>query len=313
MLKICLSGNGYGEHHFSQLATKGFEVIHKPEHLSERELQISLPDYDAYILGGDERLTEPVLKHASKLRVISFVGTGSSSFIDEVSAKKYNIAVKNTPAVMAPAVAEHTIGLLLGVQRKLFQYNSQIKNHSIQSCITDELSSLCIGIIGMGEIGSRISKILRQAFGSKVIYYSRTRKTPLETDLNLTYVSLENIFSTADVIIFAIPTNAETEYFVNDNLLAKAKPGVIIINTAGARLIDPHALKKYIDNNIIAAAALDGYYIEPLPTVAEDPFHLLSLPDSRFIITPHVAAKTRQSWQRMIDMAVNNAIHFFAE
>ena len=94
-------------------------------------------------------------------------------------------------------------------------------------------------------------------------------------------------------------------------MLERTKHGVIIINTAGARLIEPIALKKYIDTHHIAAVAFDGYYIEPLPKVAEDPFQLLALSDERFVVTPHVAAKTTQSWSRMIDRSIDNVIHFF--
>lgn len=311
MLKICLSGDGYSEQHFSRLVEKKFEITHRSDPLSQEELRTILPTFDAYVLGGDERLTDQELQHASKLRVISFVGTGYTSFIDEASANKYNIAIRNTPAVMAPAVAEHTIGLLIGMQRKLFQQNWDVKHSSVSPCRTQELSSLCIGIIGLGAIGSRIARILRQSFGSQVIYSSRSRKRALEEELGIGCVSLDTLITSSDVVILALPTTPETEYFINESVFKKMKHGSMIINTAGARLIDPAALKKYIDNNNVASAAFDGYYIEPLPSVKDDPYHLLSLPDNRFVITPHTAAKTSQSWDRMMDMAIDNVIHFF--
>ena len=313
MFKICITGNGYSDDHFSKLSAHNFEITHKPDYLSQEELQEILPQFDAYVLGGDERLTEQELKVAEKLRVISFVGTGFTSFIDDISANKYKIAIKNTPAVMAPAVAEHTIGLLIGLQRKLFQQNWEVKNGCVLPCRTEELSSLCVGIVGLGEIGTRIARILRQSFGSDVIYSSRTTKKNVEDELNITSVSMDTLFSTADVIILSLPTNAETEYFINESILEKTKKGVMIINTAGARLIEPTALKKYLDNNHISSAAFDGYYIEPLPNVKDDPFHLLSLPDNKFVVTPHTAAKTTQSWCRMVDMAIDNVIQFFGE
>lgn len=311
MLKICLTGGGYNEKHYSKLIAKGFEITHKPEPLTKEELQEILPQFDAYVLGGDERLTEVELTVAKKLRLVSFVGTGYTSFVDEIAAKNNGITITNTPAVMAPAVAEHTIGLLIGLQRKLFQQNWQTKNSCYQPCSTVELSALCVGIIGLGEIGSRVARILRHSFGSKVIHYSRTPKKTLEAELNISSVSLEEIFSLSDVIILALPTNSETEYFINESLLSKTKEGVIIINTAGARLIEPIALKKYLDNNKISAVAFDGYYVEPPPHVSDDPFHLLSMPDSKFVLTPHTAAKTTQSWCRMIDMAIDNVVNFF--
>lgn len=313
MLKICLTGSGYDDRHFSKLRSRSFDITHKEGYLSQTSLQEMISEYDAYVLGGDERLTEEELKKAKKLRLVSFVGTGYSSFIDEISAREYEIAIKNTPAVMAPAVAEHTIGLLIGLQRQLFQQNWQVKNSAILPCRTEELSSLCVGIVGLGEIGSRIAKILRQSFGSEVIYTSRTQKKKLDDELNIKYVSMDTLFTTADVIILTLPTTEHTEYFVNDTLLAKTKQGVKIINTAGARLIEPKALKRYMDQGHISSVAFDGYYIEPLPSVSEDPFKLLSLPDDKFIVTPHTAAKTSQSWSRMVDMAIDNVLEFFEE
>ena len=311
MLKICLTGDGYTSLHFDKLKKHGFIITHRPDPLSQNDLQMILPSYDAYVLGGDERLTSQVLDYASNLRLISFVGTGYTSFIDEIAAKKLNIAIRSTPNVNAQAVAEHTIGLLIGLQRKLFQHNWQVKHDKVQLCHSNELSSICIGIVGLGAIGSRIAKILRLAFGSDVIYTSQTPKPHLESELNITYVSQDTLFSKADAIVLALPTNQKTEYFIDETVLAKTKKGVIIINTAGARLIEPIALKKYIDNDHISAVAFDGYYIEPLPSVADDPFNLLRLSDECFVVTPHVAAKTPQSWSRMMDQSIDNVIDFF--
>src|SRR3989338_3146593 len=168
MYKICLTGAGYTDQHYAKLREKQFEITHVAEDLTQTELQKILPGFDAYVLGGNERFTDNELRLADKLRVISFVGTGYSSFIDEKSAIKYNVAIRNTPAVMAPAVAEHAIGFLIGLQRQLFEQNSEVKQSCVKPHLTHELSSLCIGIVGLGEIGSRIARILRTAFGSTV-------------------------------------------------------------------------------------------------------------------------------------------------
>jgi phosphoglycerate dehydrogenase-like enzyme len=310
MLKILLTGDGYTKKHLSDLQKKGFEITHRPEDLSQETLQSIISDFDAYILGGNERVTEEELKSAAKLKLIAFVGTGYTSFIEDKAAKKYNVAIRNTPAVMAPAVVEHTLGLIIGAQRKLFEQNWEVKNSSISSHKTQELSSICVGIVGMGEIGSRLSRILRNTFGSEVIYYSRTQKPLLESEIDIKLVSLEVLFSRADIIVLSLPTTQETEYFVNEQLLEKTKVGVILINTAGARLVEPKSLKKYIENKRIAATAFDGYYIEPLPSVANDIHGFLSMSDQNFIITPHTAAKTEQSWSRMLDKTIKNVVSF---
>lgn len=311
MFKVLLTGSGYDESLLSKLHDNNFAVTHIQEHLGSQQIMDIISQFDAYILGGDERLTASELKFANKLKVISFVGTGYTSFIDEESAIKHNIKITNTPAVMAPAVAEQTIGFIIALQRKLFQQNYQIKTNQINITNSNELSACCVGIVGLGEIGSRVAKILKQGFNSNVVYYNRTRKFDLEREFGYEYLDIETLFSLADIIVLAIPTNPNTEYFVDDNLLQKTKSGVIIVNTAGARLIEPTALKKYINNNHIGAAAFDGYYIEPLPSVTNDQYQLLCLPDDKFVLTPHTAAKTNQSWHRMVSMAIDNVIDFF--
>ena len=313
MFNVCLTGPGYTPEHIRQLEKQGCIVTWYSEPLSEQDLQTILPHMDAYVLGGDERLTAPLLAVATRLRLISFVGTGYTSFIDVQAAQNRAISIRSTPGVNAPAVAEHTIGLLLGLQRKLFQHHACIKQDQRYTESTHELSSKCIGIIGLGDIGSRIARILRLAFNSRVLYTSRTPKPQLEEELNITSVTQDTLLAQAEIIILALPTDTETEYFLHDEQLAKTKAGVIIINTAGARLIEPQALKKYLDQQHIAAAAFDGYYIEPLPKRADDPFHLLGYANERFIVTPHVAAKTQQSWSRMLDQSIENVIQFLRE
>ncbi len=312
-LKVFLSGTGYTKHHFQSLSEHGFEITHEPGFISQNDLIRNLSQYHAYVLGGDERLTDIELQHAKHLKLISFVGTGYTSFIDESAAQKYRIAIKNTPAVMAPAVAEHTIGLILGLQRRLFAQNWRAKQGTSIPYEVNELSSLCVGIVGLGEIGARVARILRSGFGSQVIYTSRTRKPQLEAELALTFVTMETLFSSADIIVLALPTHPETEFFVNDTLLTKVQKGAMLVNTAGAKLVEPNALRKHLVSQQLGAAAFDGYYIEPLPHPSEDPYHLLSLTDEQFIVTPHTAAKTNQSWHRMLDMSINNVLGYFSE
>lgn len=154
MRRLLITGEGYTSWQFEQLANAGFEITHLPE-VGPIELFAQLPDIDAYLLGGNENLDKELLGIATKLRIISFVGTGYGVFIDEQAAAASGIVIRNTPGVMASAVVEHTIGLLLGLVRGLFSQNESAKRSRRVLEPTPELNGMTVGVVGMGAIGSR--------------------------------------------------------------------------------------------------------------------------------------------------------------
>lgn len=310
MKRILVTGEGYSASHFERLSVLGFEVIHKVEIAPDALISL-LPTIDAHILGGSERLDADALTKALRLRVVSFVGTGYGSFVDEAAAKGRGIAILNTPYVMVPAVAEHTIGLLLGLARGLFAQNEAIKHGNSWQKTTSELASMTIGIVGMGAVATRVARILVNAFGCTVAYANRTRKPGIESELGLRFADMSTLIGISDAIILLISTTPETTGLLDAGMLSKARPGLLLVNTASPRLVDPIALREALDTGQVAAAAFDGYWIEPLPTPAGDPFNLLTFPDCRFVITPHTAAKTPSAWGRMIAQAVENVIRAF--
>jgi phosphoglycerate dehydrogenase-like enzyme len=312
MRRILLTGDGYTKEHFGRLATLGFEVIHEVE-VSARRFQGLLPTIEAHILGGNECLDASTLASAVRLRIVSFVGTGYGAFIDEAAARAQGITILNTPEVMAQAVAEHTIGLLIGLVRGLFAQNEAVKRLGNSKPSALELAGMDVGLIGMGAIGTRVARILTTAFGSKVSYTNRSRKPTLESEMGLDFVDINHLFAKSEAILLLVPTTPETTNLVDGSKLSKARHGLLLVNTAGAKLVEPRALKSALDSRQVAAAAFDGYWMEPLPDPASDPYGLLALPDSRFVVTPHTAAKTSGTWSRMIAMAVDNVIHAFEQ
>jgi glyoxylate reductase len=305
---ILVTGEGFTRAHISMLEDGGFRVDHRAEEISLSELRSIISDFDAYILGGMERLTDTEFALAKRLKIVSFVGTGCGSFIDMDAARRHSIKVCNTPAVMAPAVAETTIGLLLGLRRKLFEQIDNVKLSKPNPLHTEELGYAAIGILGMGSIGSYLAKMLRNAFGVTVMYHSRSRKYSLESELGMTWYPLDVLLGKVDVLILLLPTESDTKHILNSRTLGLMKKGGILINTAGANLVDPEALREALNCGNLGVAGFDGYYVEPLPTVDEDPHGLLALPNSKFAVTPHSAAKTPQSWSRMLNMAVENIL-----
>jgi lactate dehydrogenase-like 2-hydroxyacid dehydrogenase len=306
-MNLLATGPGYTAEHLALLEEAGYSVRVFKGDIERSELERVLPEIDVHILGGSERLDAGALASAGRLKLISFVGTGCADFVDMDAADRLGIEVTRTPGVMSSAVAEHAIGMLIGLKREIF---TQAMGARAQSVIrpTQEVSSSTVGIIGMGATGTRVASMLRSAFGCRVIYHSRTRKLGEEARVGMDYVGLEELFADSDTVILAVTMSNDTERMVDARRLALLGTDGILINTANPNLVDPVALRHSLANDEIRAAGFDGYYIEPLPTVEADPHGLLRLPADRFFVTPHTAAKTHQSWTRMVETAVRHAL-----
>jgi phosphoglycerate dehydrogenase-like enzyme len=313
MKKILVTGDGYEPHHFATLRAAGYDVLHLPGDPPLSEVRDALADASVHLLGGAERFGADEFGLAKKLELISFVGTGIGAFVDEDLARAHGVKTLHTPPVMAPAVAELTVGLLLCVYRVICVQNRAVKQSETPVCVTRELAGARVGMIGLGNIGRRVAAMLSDAFGAQVAYHATTRKPDAELAHNLSYKAFEDLLRWSEVVILALPTNAQTENLIDSARLALLPPNAVLINTAGPRLVDPCALKQALKSGALATAAFDGYYAEPLPDPADDPWGLLALPDDKFIITPHTAAKTPQTWQRMVDHAVRNVVNHASE
>lgn len=306
---VMLTGTGFTTGHLARLADAGL----RPVMASPDDVGRIARDAHGYVLGGDERVTAETLDAMPALEAISFVGVGLSQFVDCPAARRRGVALMSTPGLMADAVAEHTVGFLIGLQRGLFRHNEAAKHGAIRINETRALSDSTIGIVGLGRIGLETARQLRYgaARGAQLLYWSRSRKAEAEDELNIRFASLPDIFARSDSILLLLAISAETRGIVGEALLAHIQAPIFLVNTAAAELVDPWVLRAALDQGRIAGAAFDGYWREPLPSPDSDPFGLLSYPDGKFVLTPHVAAKASNAWPRMIDAAVENLVRHF--
>jgi len=313
MKSVLVTGSDIDESYLSRLRDAGFEVHNPTQDLTEDELIEELRGKHAYLLGGLERATAGALESADELELVAFLGVGYESFVATDVATRRGIAVTNTPGAMVTSVAEMTIGLMLSLTRKITWMNGRLKQGLEASPgKSSDLRGRTAGIVGLGAIGAQVARILTTAFGMNVIYFSRTPKPQLESDLGISYAPLDELLRSADVISLHVPTTAETTPLIGDKELVRMKETAILVNTARAEVVEPGALRKALESRSIAGAAYDGYYIEPLPSPKDDPHGLLSLADDVFIVTPHVASLTHGSWNGMSELAVESIESFFA-
>jgi D-3-phosphoglycerate dehydrogenase / 2-oxoglutarate reductase len=307
---LLVTGPGFTQRHLSSLKSLDItieEVEDKREVILER-----ISDCSAFLLGGDVSLDAEALLRAERLKAISFVGTGISEFVDCEVAQARGVRLFNTPGVMAPAVAEHALGMLLATQRGLFRDNEWVKGRAAGTIQTTQaMQGSTVGIVGWGPIGQRLATLL-QALGCRVLYWTRSGPASVEHPF-ASHVELKTLFSTCDSVVLCLKYTPETRRLVGSKLLSRTRKPIHLVNAAAADLVCPEALLTSLNAGHVASAAFDGYWREPLPTREQDAFGFLCQPDSKFIVTPHVAAKTTDAWPMMMDKAVLNLLDFYKE
>jgi D-3-phosphoglycerate dehydrogenase len=258
--------------------------------LSERELAKLIPSFNALIVRSQTKVTATILNAGIKLRVVGRAGVGVDN-VDIETATRRGIVVLNAPGGNTISTAEHAFSLLLSVARKIPQADANVrgKHWDKKNFEGVELYNKTLGVIGMGRIGSELSR-RAIAFGMRVVVYdpylSAARARSLQVEL---VDALDDLLTSADFISLHTPLTAETRHILDEAQLQKTKRGLRIINCARGGLINEAALLKAVQDGHVAGAALDVFEIEPLP--ADSP--LRSAPN--LVLTPHLGASTAEA------------------
>lgn len=242
-----------------------------------------------------------------RLKLICRWGVGVDS-VDVPHASAKGIAVTNTPGANAYAVSELAVALMLAVGRNLMFHCKSIQGGIwSRAMFTDNAVSLngkTVGLIGGGNIGRQVAQKV-QVFGASVQYYDVFR-LPAETEerLHMTYVSLDELLKTSDVVSLHVPLLDSTRHILSAEKIALMKKGAILINTARGGLVDDAALLTAIDEGRLMGAGLDCVEDDPLP--AGHP--LLGHPN--IVITPHIGGSTSDLATVMVPMISDNLKKF---
>ncbi|NLJ26477.1 MAG: phosphoglycerate dehydrogenase [Deltaproteobacteria bacterium] len=268
-------------------AAEGIQVD-APDQLSAEEIKARLHEYDAMVVRSRTKVTADMLENASRLKVIGRAGTGVDN-IDVHAAIARGILVMNTPGANAMAAAEHTLALMFALARHIPQANQSMREGRWEKkrFMGTELYHQTLGIIGLGKIGSIVAD---RAIGLKmdVLGYDPHILPEAAAILGVEWVPLDELLARSDFLTLHTPSTSETRYIINRHTLAKAKPGIRILNCARGDLIDEEALYDALMSGHVAGAALDVFNQEP-PT--GNP--LLQLPN--VISTPHLGASSFQA------------------
>jgi D-3-phosphoglycerate dehydrogenase len=258
--------------------------------LSESDLIKIIPEFSAIIVRSQTKVTAGILNAGAQLRVVGRAGVGVDN-VDVETATRRGIVVLNAPGGNTVSTAEHAFSLLLCVARKIPQADATVRGGSWDRKNLEgvELYNKTLGIIGMGRIGSELSR-RAIAFGMRVVaydpYLSAARARSLQVEL---VDELDDLLANSDFISLHTPLTAETRYLLDATRLQKTKRGVRIINCARGGLIEEAALAEALRSGQVAAAALDVFEAEPLP--ADSPLRDLA----NLVLTPHLGASTAEA------------------
>ncbi len=258
-------------------------------------------------------LSREMLLKAKKLKWIQtkYVGVDDLLYPEVVNS---DVIVTNAAGVNSIAVAEHAIGLMLCLSRKLPYF---IKNQPKKRWRTsngdltfrlEELSGKTLGIIGVGKIGTEIAKRAK-CLGMKVLATRRNSyaSTPEQVDELVPIERLKELLSQSDFVVIQLPLTRETEGIIGENELRSMKPTAYIINASRGKLIQEDKLIQALKEGWIAGAGLDTFAVEPLPKTSP------LWEATNVIITPHVAGSARLTpkyLERLVEIFCENLKRF---
>ena len=270
---------------------------------SRDELVKRLPEADVLVISGLWR--NDLLESAPRLALIQSIGAGTDQFDRELLAKR-GVRLASAKGVNEKAVSEHAMGLILALTRKLPEARDNQAKRIFRGMIgeiekrEDELAGKTLLIIGLGRIGGRLAK-LAKAFEMRVIGLRRDPKGGANgADEVHGLETLKGLLPQADIVALTCPLTRETENIIDAETLTLMKPSAFLVNAARGRCVDEAALIAALEKGKLAAAALDVFVEEPLPS--SSPLWTAK----NVFITPHTAGETQRYEENVIDVLLDN-------
>ncbi len=258
---------------------------------------------DALLFGSSTPLArETVARLPAHLRIAASIGVGFDH-IDVAAARTHRLAVSNTPDVLDECVADFTLLLILAACRRAHEYEAIMRAGWRQKFLLDDLLGLrvsgrTLGILGMGRIGRAVAARAR-GFGMRILYHNRNRLPPEREQGAGWCASLGELAERCDILAVHAPGGPGTEKIVDRAVLARMKPGSVLVNVARGSLVDEQALLEALGSGHLFAAGLDVFQGEP----AFD-LRFAALPN--VFLAPHMGSATRETRDAMGMRALDN-------
>ena len=276
--------------------------IHDPEELAARLNERS----ESILVLELDFVFEDVFEAAPGLEFVGVCRT-ATNHVDIASATAHDVVVVNTPGRNAQAVAEHALGLMLALARRIPEGHSYVMGGRWENPVGPyvdlrgiELAGRTLGIVGLGAIGRRLAE-MAGAIGMRCVAHDPYVESPPQ---GIRLVDLDEVMACSDFISVHAPLTAETEGLIDSRRLALMKPTAYIVNLSGAGIVDRDGLATVLESRTIAGAALDVFETQPVA-----PDHPLLALDN-VVLTPHVGGATDETIGRHSMMMASDILRF---
>jgi glyoxylate reductase len=273
--------------------------------ITNSDLIKNVKDVDAVISLLSDRFDSKIIDKMKECKIIANYAVGYNN-IDVEYANNNGIIVTNTPDVLTDSTADLAITLALACARRVIEGDKLVRSKKFKGwkpklLLGIELRNKNFGILGAGRIGSAVA-VRAKAFGSKITYYSRSKKEELEIKADAKKVSLNKLLKDSDFISVNLPLKEDTYHLLNKERLKLLKKTGILINTARGEIVDEKELIKLLKGKKIFAAGFDVYENEP-----DINPELLSL--DNVVLLPHIGSATEDTRNAMAELAAKNVIN----
>ncbi len=296
-----------------------YEITYFKTKLNE-ETAILAKGFDVVCIFVNDTANEDVLIKLKEfgVKLIALRCAGFNNV--EISKLPQGLSVVRVPAYSPYAVAEHTVGLLLALDRKVYKSYQRTKkyNFSLDGLLGFDIHGKTVGVIGTGKIGKIFIKIMK-GFGANILAYDIYKDEQAAKELGYTYTTLDEIYKNADIISLHCPLTDKNHNMINEETMLKMKSGVILLNTSRGKLINAKDLVKCLEMGHIGGVGLDvfedeeDYFLNDMSNSyirdAELSI-LLSMPN--VVITAHQAFFTKEALEKIVSTTFSNIEEFIS-
>lgn len=286
-----------------ELKNLGELMVINAQKMTAEEVISKAGDAEVLIAGssGIEKISRELLSGMKHLKMIATLTVGVA-WVDIEAAKDLGVTVCNIKGANAESVAEHAWGMILDLAKRITEFDRDNRNKGafkFADYTGKEVYGKTIGIIGLGDIGSKVARIAT-AFDMKVLGFNRSKKSIPGVE----QVDLETLLKNSDVIVTTIPLTEETTNLISDKEIALMKDGVILINPAMEPITNKEAVLKGLESGKIFGFGIETEIMKPV--TKDSPY----FKHPRIVVTPHNAFNTEDANTKSYDLAIANVKAF---